>query len=67
MKVLNVEIEDGATGADLLQALFGGTNPADGFDDVLSSLYIQMLRLLCWTGLPLIFMKTSSRCHCQFE
>ncbi|MDU9006378.1 hypothetical protein [Sedimentitalea todarodis] len=49
--MLNVETEDGATGADLRQVLFGEHDPAVGFDDVLSSLYIQVLRPLCWTGL----------------
>lgn len=51
LNVLNVETEDGATGADLRQMLFGERNPAVGSDDVLSSLYIQVLRPLCWTGL----------------
>lgn len=51
LNVLNVETEDGATGADLRQVLFGAHDPAVGFDDVLSSLYIQVLRPLCWTGL----------------
>ena len=51
LNVLNVETEDGATGADLRRVLFGEPNPAGGFDDVLSRLYIQVLRPLCWTGL----------------
>ncbi|MEQ9260566.1 MAG: hypothetical protein RIG84_15885 [Roseovarius sp.] len=51
LNVLNVETEDGATGADLRQVLYGDPNPAVGFDDVLSSLYVQVLRPLCWTGL----------------
>ncbi|SLN67179.1 hypothetical protein ROE7235_03711 [Roseibaca ekhonensis] len=51
LNVLNVETEDGATGADLRQVLFGEPDPAGGFDDVLSRLYIQVLRPLCWTGL----------------
>jgi hypothetical protein len=51
LNVLNVETEDGATGADLRQALFGEPDPAGGFDHVLSRLYIQVLRPLCWTGL----------------
>ena len=50
LNVLNVETEDGATGADLRQVLFGEPPPGDRFDDVLSSLYIQVLRPLCWTG-----------------
>ena len=51
LNVLNVETEDGATGADLRRVLFGEPDLAGGFDDVLSSLYIQVLRPLCWTGL----------------
>ena len=51
LNVLNVETEDGATGADLRRVLFGEPDPAGGFDDVLSSRYIQVLRPLCWTGL----------------
>jgi len=51
LNVLNVETEDGATGADLRQVLFGEPNPGDRFDQVLSNLYIQVLRPLCWTGL----------------
>ena len=49
LNVLNVETEDGATGADLRQVLYG--EPQHGFDDVLSRLYIEVLRPLCWTGL----------------
>ncbi|SIT11611.1 hypothetical protein SAMN05421759_11747 [Roseivivax lentus] len=51
LNVLNVETEDGATGADLRQVLFGEPDPTGGFDNVLSSLHIQVLRPLCWTGL----------------
>jgi hypothetical protein len=51
LNVLNVETEDGATGADLRQVLFGAPDPAGGFDDVLSSFYIKVLQPLCWTGL----------------
>lgn len=51
LNVLNVETEDGATGTDLRKVLFGEHDPAVGFDNVLSSLYIQVLRPLCWTGL----------------
>lgn len=51
LNVLNVETEDGTTGADLRRVLFGEHDPAVGYDDVLSNLYIQVLRPLCWTGL----------------
>ncbi|MFP7572360.1 hypothetical protein [Marivita sp. S2033] len=47
LNALNVETEDGATGGDLRQVLFGEPDPAGGFDDVLSRLYIQVLRPLC--------------------
>jgi hypothetical protein len=49
LNVLNVETEDGATGADLRPMLFSEPDPAGGFDDVLNSLYIQMIRPFCWT------------------
>lgn len=51
LNVLNVETEDGATGADLRKVLFGEPDPDDRFDQALSNLYIQVLRPLCWTGL----------------
>ena len=51
LNVLNVETEGGATGAHLRKVLFGKPHPGAHFDDVLSSLYIQVLRPLCWTGL----------------
>ena len=51
LNVLNVEAEDGATGAKLRQVLFGEPKPGDRFDQVLSNLYVQVLRPLCWTGL----------------
>jgi hypothetical protein len=51
LNVLNVETENGATGADLRRVLFGPPNPKGHFDDILSSLYIQVLRPLCWAGL----------------
>ena len=51
LNALNVETEDGATGAELRRVLYGDPNPGDRFDQVLSNLYIQVLRPLCWTGL----------------
>ena len=51
LNVLNVETRNGATGADLRHVLFGAPVPRGHFDDILSSLYIQVLRPLCWTGL----------------
>lgn len=53
LNVLNVETEDGATGAHLHRVLFG--EPEAGqvpcYDDVMGQLYIQVLRPLCWAGL----------------
>lgn len=51
LNVLNVETENGATGADLRRVLFGAPDPRGHFDYILSCLYIQVLRPLCWTGL----------------
>jgi len=51
LNVLNIEAEDGATGGDIRLALYGKPAADDCFDDVLSSLYLQVLRPLCWTGL----------------
>lgn len=45
MNVINVEADGGVSGAD--------GDPADGprYDPIMSSLYIQVLRPLCWLGL----------------
>jgi hypothetical protein len=51
LNVMNVENENGASGADLRRVLFGEPGPKGNFDNILSSLYIQVLRPLCWTGL----------------
>jgi hypothetical protein len=51
LNVLNVDTENGATGADLRRVLFGPPGPERHFDDILSSFYIQVLRPLCWAGL----------------
>lgn len=50
---LNVETEDGATGAHLRRVLFGEpeTGPIPRYDDVMGQLYVQVLRPLCWAGL----------------
>jgi hypothetical protein len=50
LNVLNVKAEDGATAADLRNILYGEPDPGDGFDEILSSLYLEVLRPLCWTG-----------------
>lgn len=53
LNVLNVETEDGATGAHLRRVLFGEpeTGPLSRYDEVMGQLYIQVLRPLCWAGL----------------
>jgi len=49
LNVLNVETEDGATGAELRRVFYG--EPESGFDAMMSGLYVQVLRPLCWAGL----------------
>lgn len=51
LNVLNVEAEKGATGGDIRRALYGEPDNNRFFDETLSSLYVQVLRPLCWTGL----------------
>ena len=53
LNVLNVETEDGATGAHLRRVLFGELKkgPLPCYDEVMGQLYIQVLRPLCWAGL----------------
>ena len=53
LNVLNVEAEDGITGAELRQILYGAPEPSPlpRYDDVLGSFYLNVLRPLCWTGL----------------
>lgn len=51
LNVLNIEAEDGATGGDIRRALYGKPASDACFDAVLTSLYLQVLRPLCWTGL----------------
>jgi len=53
LNVLNVEAEDGATGAHLRRVLYGvpDTGAVPRYDEVMGALYIQVLRPLCWAGL----------------
>ena len=51
LNVLNVEAEDGITGLDFRRELYGEPEVGDEFDPTVSSLYVQVLRPLCWTGL----------------
>lgn len=53
LNVLNIETEDGATGAHLRCVLFGEPEkgPLPRYDELMGQLYIQVLRPLCWAGL----------------
>lgn len=51
LNVLNIEAEDGATGEEIRRALYGEPDDNHHFNETLSSLYVQVLRPLCWTGL----------------
>ena len=53
LNVLNVETEDGATGAELRRILYGELDQQTlpHYDDVMGRLYLQVLRPLCWAGL----------------
>jgi len=51
LNVLNVEAEDGITGGDFRRTLYGEPEANEQFDYLLSSLYVQILRPLCWIGL----------------
>lgn len=51
LNVLNVEAEDGISGLDFRRELYGEPEVESGFDPTVSSLYVQILRPLCWTGL----------------
>jgi hypothetical protein len=62
LNVLNVETEDGATGGDLRRVFYG--EPEPGFDAMMSGLYVQVLRPLCWAGL-LEKQEGASRCRAE--
>ncbi len=64
LNVLNVEAEGGATGADLRRVLYGEPDEHDRFDYMLSGLYLQVLRPLCWTGL---LSRTDAVHHGQYD
>ena len=53
LNVLNVETQNGATGGELRRVFFGEpeSGPAWQHDYVMSGLYINVLRPLCWAGL----------------
>ena len=49
--MLNVEAEDGIKGLDFRRELYGEPESEGGFDTTVNTLYVQVLRPLCWTGL----------------
>ena len=51
LNVLNVEAEDGVSGGEISRKLYGAPETKRGFSETMSSLYVQVLRPLCWTGL----------------
>ena len=51
MNVLNVEAENGMTRLELRTTLYGAPDKENLFDLLASSLYVQVLRPLCWAGL----------------
>ena len=53
LNLLNVEAEDGTTGAHLRRVLYGEseTGPVPRYDALMGALNIQVLRPLCWAGL----------------
>lgn len=51
LNVLNIEAEDGVSGAEFGRELYGDLESERGISEALSSLYVQVLRPLYWTGL----------------
>ena len=51
LNVLNVEAQNGTTGADIRKVIYGVRKPDDIYDSVMSGLYVEVLRPLCWMGL----------------
>ena len=51
LNVLNVEAQNGVTGADIRKLIYGVRAPDDLYDSVMIHLYIEVLRPLCWMGL----------------
>jgi len=52
LNVINVEANHGASRSALRNALYGDPDPSDPFyDSIASTLYITVLRPLCWAGL----------------
>ena len=51
LNVLDDVAQKGVAGGDIRRVLYGDPKPGEPFDHLLSSLYLQVLRPLCWTGL----------------
>ena len=53
LNVLNVVTKDSATGGDIRRVLHGDPESSSlpRYDEVMGSLYVQVLRPLCWSGL----------------
>jgi hypothetical protein len=51
LNVLNVEADPGISGRAFREILYGPHDPAQGYDEMMGGLYIQVLRPLCWAGL----------------
>jgi len=52
LNVINVEADHGTTRSALRKALYGDPDPSRSFHDTIAStLYVTVLRPLCWAGL----------------
>ena len=51
LNVINIEAQGGMSGVRLREVLYGLPASGQGFDPVMGSLYIEVLRPLCWLGL----------------
>jgi hypothetical protein len=51
LNVINVEAQSGVSGARLREALYGPPASGQSFDPIMGSLFIEVLRPLCWLGL----------------
>ena len=52
LNVINVEADHGSSRSALRNAFYGDPDPSDSFyDSIASTLYVTVLRPLCWAGL----------------
>ena len=51
LNVLNVEAQNGVAGAEIRQIIYGVCKQDKTYDPIMSNLYIEVLRPLCWIGL----------------